>query len=957
MRTSILSAAILLAVIVSLPVFGQIYAPEGLNMPGGWSTNVGGSWQNPPSNLAFAGILQPGGRHLLDTTLGTWRYRTIISVQSSGGDITGGTYQWLYTSSSFGNPWGNRWRGGTVIMNTLQNYAYQGSSDSNIVTVTNGNYYTVNWKDAGYNPTQAIWMETSGEPVTIPTVTQSPLPGSVTSADSVTVTVTISGLKSLEENVYVRYSTSPVFATSFLVPVSFTGTTGTAVIPAQAGGSTIRYYVLSTTATNPASDFDMYTIHHNNNNKANYVYSVSAANYTIEASAGAGGSITPSGNIVVLPGADTTFIITPNVGFFVDSVIVDGIKVDSTTSYTFTNVSANHSIRAVFAYNVNVTFQANMSVKMLEGNFRPDLGDVVTVRGSFNDWGDTNGNPDTLTDGNNDSVYTKTIALKSNGGIEFKFWKTLRGGQDWEGGNNRAAFIGGADTTLPALYYNNELPPNPPVDVTFHVNMKIKMQERMFRPDSGDYVTVRGSFNDWGNSGNLDTLYDGNGDSIYTRTRPIPSGNTIEYKFWKSDRGGYGYEGQIGNRSFEVPGGNAELPVVYFDNDSVLGVGVDYAGGWNMVSNPVLATNDSVKNLYPASVFPYAFIFVPGSGYQQRYTMPNGPGVWAKYPGIGTAKVPGNYIFADSIDVVAGWNMVGSISLPVDSGSVFTIPSGIRSTVFYGYNGGYGTGADTIFPGKGYWVKANAPGKIVLINEGPPAGRPLVPGLVRRPFGHLNSLTITDSRGGGQTLYFGADASLSANYFEMPPPAPEGAFDARFESDRAVELFDAAGATQLPVRVHSTAYPLTLSWSIVDDGGRVLVLKDNSGVRPMTGSGSVQVTDPAVNRFVIQAGAAELPQEFALSQNYPNPFNPTTTIRYALPVDARVSVRVFDVLGRKVTTLLDDVQSAGYNAVEWNGTNGAGVASATGVYFYRIDATPVNGGAAFTSVKKMMVVK
>ena len=76
--------------------------------------------------------------------------------------------------------------------------------------------------------------------------------------------------------------------------------------------------------------------------------------YTIAATSVGLGTINPSGAVGVISGANQTFTFTPNSNYYVDSVIVDGVKVDSTTSYTFTNVTANHTIRAVFAENVKV---------------------------------------------------------------------------------------------------------------------------------------------------------------------------------------------------------------------------------------------------------------------------------------------------------------------------------------------------------------------------------------------------------------------------------------------------------------------------------------------------------------------------------------------------------------------------------------------------------------------------
>ncbi len=94
-----------------------------------------------------------------------------------------------------------------------------------------------------------------------------------------------------------------------------------------------------------------------------------------------------------------------------------------------------------------------------------------------------------------------------------------------------------------------------------------------------------------------------------------------------------------------------------------------------------------------------------------------------------------------------------------------------------------------------------------------------------------------------------------------------------------------------------------------------------------------------------------LPKEFALDQNYPNPFNPSTTIRFALPKDAMVSLKVYDVLGREVRTLVNERVSAGYQQVVWDGRNQFGAQVASGMYIYRITA------GEFISIKKMMMLK
>jgi hypothetical protein len=97
--------------------------------------------------------------------------------------------------------------------------------------------------------------------------------------------------------------------------------------------------------------------------------------------------------------------------------------------------------------------------------------------------------------------------------------------------------------------------------------------------------------------------------------------------------------------------------------------------------------------------------------------------------------------------------------------------------------------------------------------------------------------------------------------------------------------------------------------------------------------------------------ASELPTTFGLSQNYPNPFNPVTTIMYALPVDANVSLVVYDALGQKVAQLVQGTVQAGYHQVSFDAAK-----LASGVYFYRISALGVNG-TNFTRIQKMILMK
>ncbi|HWR82282.1 MAG TPA: T9SS type A sorting domain-containing protein [Candidatus Deferrimicrobium sp.] len=116
----------------------------------------------------------------------------------------------------------------------------------------------------------------------------------------------------------------------------------------------------------------------------------------------------------------------------------------------------------------------------------------------------------------------------------------------------------------------------------------------------------------------------------------------------------------------------------------------------------------------------------------------------------------------------------------------------------------------------------------------------------------------------------------------------------------------------------------------------VAAAKDEEGATAAFAS-----TEPAE-----KAAEEQLPTEYSLSQNYPNPFNPTTDITFALPQASFVKLEIFNVLGQKVTTLVEGTREAGRHTVEWNASN-----VGSGVYLYRLAA------GDFVETRKMMLLK
>ncbi len=277
-----------------------------------------------------------------------------------------------------------------------------------------------------------------------------------------------------------------------------------------------------------------------------------------------------------------------------------------------------------------------------------------------------------------------------------------------------------------------------------------------------------------------------------------------------------------GNRSDPSPQASAPVPAsnTYSVTDR-----------WNMVSVPLVVNDYHKSVLYPTAV---SNAYTYQTGYVSQPILASGVGYWLKFNAAQSIAFSGLFLTEDTINVNPGWNMIGSISQSIPVTQVMSMPGGIVTSQFFGYQGTYVV-SDTVEPGKAYWVKGNQMGKLILSAS----------------LAEPNKIRIA----GGK---------------EVPPAPPDG------------EL----------------------------------------------------------------AGAQDAPTSYALHQNYPNPFNPVTEVKYDLPENARVSLKLFSVLGQEVKTLVDEVQDAGFKTVSLDASN-----LASGIYFYRLQA------GNFFDVKKMLLLK
>jgi len=234
---------------------------------------------------------------------------------------------------------------------------------------------------------------------------------------------------------------------------------------------------------------------------------------------------------------------------------------------------------------------------------------------------------------------------------------------------------------------------------------------------------------------------------------------------------------------------------------------VSVSPSWNMLSLPYEVADSSTKTLFPTAISS-AFDF--DGAYHARSYLERAKGYWLKFRTKQSLVMGGFSIDWLQIPVTKGWNLVGTTDKTV------TPPSGgIIVSQFYGYESRYSP-ADTLKPGKGYWVKTSAAGVISLGDSRSTVANKLG---IQLPKENI-SLSIKNNDQSLQQLYIVRKSSWnsSLSLCEMPPKPPEGMFDARFNSQAYMESYDIASCDRqvYTIEVQSSDYPLVIGAQIGD---------------------------------------------------------------------------------------------------------------------------------------------
>lgn len=359
-----------------------------------------------------------------------------------------------------------------------------------------------------------------------------------------------------------------------------------------------------------------------------------------------------------------------------------------------------------------------------------------------------------------------------------------------------------------------------------------------------------------------------------------------------------------------------------------LSASVSVVADWNMLSVPLQADDMSPVVLFPGATSSF---FAFSGGYVASDPLVAGRGYWAKFGEAGSYEITGSLADPQVVSVTAGWNMIGFFEAPVAVSAIESNPAGIIASNYFGYSAGYAL-ATTLQPGRGYWVKANAPGTLTAGSSARVAGEGVVASKAEDPLSGAARLVMEDAAGRSATLYL-LEEEVEALSLVLPPRPPTGAFDVRFAGDLAgVPVASGAVVAELSGAV----YPVRLSVEQLEGSLWLRDVIDGSLFEVELREGGEAVLRLPLTHLQVQAVGdgwkATLPEEYALEAAYPNPSAGRVTIGYSLPEAGHVRLTLYDVLGRTVLQMVDDEMPAGRHET----TIPAGLAS--GTYLYRIEA-------------------
>lgn len=591
---------------------------------------------------------------------------------------------------------------------------------------------------------------------------------------------------------------------------------------------------------------------------------------------------------------------------------------------------------------VNVTFKVDMSVWAKNGYIK--LGtDTVRVAGDFNGW-TTKGTNMVRGTGADTSKYSLQVAGVTSGSHSYKFIFINASGVQWENDPNRSATIGSKDTVLPLVFFNDIS--GKYNHVRFKVDMTGPSRAGKFNPTK-DTALVAGSFNGWNN--NSKGMTKGASDSIYSIVYDsLTSGSTLYFKyvyrngavFWEDDP----------NRSYLVP-----------EKDS--SVFSDY---WNRV-NPNIPTGSGAINFtVDMSVMQEVGIFNAAKDSARVRGSFNG---WGDADPAHPSKMSQNAVTPSK-----WYTAINLVNEPLGTNELYKYVAMTKDTLWADgwerpsrYGGGNRgvlfTGAaskdtsswyddiatDYVIKG-GKNIKATFSVNMTDAMDPGKQAVPFVPATdsvfwvnMQPSFTRTQGWRDVDSVKGFKLTATGANNIYTGTLQVKEPSFNSFVYRYGYKHKEANGsyswIYEPSSFDNFAYRVRYVGQSAARTfpknpWVMPKDTWQNKAVKTD------------QEKDPYTSLLGVAPVNSGLPEKYSLSQNYPNPFNPSTVIQFSIARAGYVTLKVFNILGQEVASLVNEEMPAGSYKYEFDASR-----LSSGVYFYKIQA------GSFGQTMKMILLK
>ncbi|MBN1352198.1 T9SS type A sorting domain-containing protein, partial [candidate division KSB1 bacterium] len=398
--------------------------------------------------------------------------------------------------------------------------------------------------------------------------------------------------------------------------------------------------------------------------------------------------------------------------------------------------------------------------------------------------------------------------------------------------------------------------------------------------------------------------------------------------------------------------------------------------GWNMISSNVDPLDPNIENLMaPVADKLVLMKNAAGQVYNPAYNI-NTIGTFnyqecyrVNMSGPDALPILGNLVAFDTpIQLPAGWSSITYLpEIPLDIETALTSIHSqlfvVKNNVGEAYIPPYGINQiGKMQPGQGYQVYLNAPGTLIYPTTSLAANEMSVAKSTEKASAKhfqftsvtgenatiILPLTVEPKYSDGNLIETGDEVGIfNSSGICCGATVWEGCHTAITvwgdnSQTEAVDGFASGEALQFRLWRKSVdkEYPVTIECA-----------ESQSAVYEANGFALLSKFEALTTADVTGEDQAEIPTEFRLLQNYPNPFNPGTEIRYQLPQTSRVVLRIQNMLGQEVITLVNRNQSAGCHAVRWDAKDANGNDVSSGIYLYRIEA------GEFVAQKKMLFIR